>query len=158
MNVEEIFEALSEGRISFNEAVQLLMQAGFSGELRSVPMIVRRERIIQRPCFGASPQERKVIVGKVIDQREKEKREIPYCDICKVYYADANRDLQMLVGKKLCSECVRKVIEDLMLQQEHSPQKENSEPTIREMNAEFVKTEKPIEIRKGKKEETKNDQ
>jgi ribosomal protein L34E len=145
-SIEEIFDALSEGRISFNEAVQLLMQAGFSGELRSVPMIVQRERVVQRP------QERKIIVGKVIDQREKEKREIPYCDICKVYYADANRDLQMLVGKKLCSECVRKVIEDLMLQQEHSPQKENSEPTIRELNAEFVKTDKPIEIRKKRKE------
>jgi len=134
MQIEEIFEALSEGRISFNEAVQLLMQAGFSGEFRSVPMIIQRERITQRP------QERKVIVGKVIDQHEKEKRDIPYCDICKVYFADANRDLQMLVGKKLCSECVREVIEKL--------QNKGEEPTIREMNAKFVKR---------KKEEIKNE-
>ena len=106
-------------------------------------MIIQRERITQRP------QERKLIVGKVIDQREKEKREIPYCDICKVYFADANKDLQMLVGKKLCSECVREVIEKL--------QQKGEEPTIREMNAEFVKTDKPIQIPKRKKEETKNE-
>jgi hypothetical protein len=148
MNVEEIFEALSEGRISFNEAVQLLMQAGFSGELRSVPMFVERR-----------PQEKRVVViregvkvgqGKLPTFKDMQERKgINYCDICKVYFADANKDLQMLVGKKLCSECVKEVIAKL--------QNKGNEPTIGEMNAEFVKTEKPIEIRKKRKEELKNE-
>jgi len=139
-SVEEIFEALSEGRISFNEAVQLLMQAGFSGEIRSVPMIVR-------------PQEQRVVIVKqglrvgrdkipsrkeMIEHNEKK---ADYCEVCKVCLADADKRLQMLVGKKLCSECVREVIEKL--------QNKGEEPTIREMNAKFVKR---------KKEETKNDQ
>jgi len=35
------------------------------------------------------------------------------CEICEVLIADADRDLQELVGRKVCTECLTKVIEEL---------------------------------------------